>query len=161
MITWFPIGPDFAFTPRDTNFKRLSRRNEFARQGMVSSIAIDPNDANTIYTTEGNMQWSSGSFRTDDGGNNWTSLVDTLQQDDPLNVDPICVAHHPRISGTFFLGTGSGRVYASTTRGGSWSAPFNFGSNVFKICRRSAEQRKRSNFRRLCRLERHRTVAIE
>jgi hypothetical protein len=46
--TWFPVGPDCVFAPRDVNFQRLSRRDEQGRQGLVNSIAIDPTDASTI-----------------------------------------------------------------------------------------------------------------
>ncbi len=133
MATWFPIGPDFVFTPRDANFRRLSRRNELARQGLVNSVAIDPNDVSTIYTAEAPTSGGNAAFRTDDGGNSWTSLVDSLQQTDPGNVNPSCVAHHPAISGAVYLGTFSGRVYTSTTRGSSWSGPFTLGGQVFKL----------------------------
>jgi hypothetical protein len=37
-MSWFSIGPDFTFAPRDGNFKRLSRRNEVGRQGLVSNV---------------------------------------------------------------------------------------------------------------------------
>jgi hypothetical protein len=50
MTNWFPIGPDFVFSPRDVNFKRLSRRDDFGRQGLVNGIAVDPTDASTIGT---------------------------------------------------------------------------------------------------------------
>jgi hypothetical protein len=134
MTTWVPIGPDFVFSPRDINFKRLSRRNEYARQSLVNSIAIDPNDANTIYTAETPASGGTAVFRTDDGGASWTSLMDSLQSLDPGNTNPSTVAHHASISGVIYVGTYTGRLYSSTTGGASWSTPFTFtGTNVFKI----------------------------
>jgi hypothetical protein len=134
MTKWFPIGPDCVFSPRDVNFKRISRRNELGRQGLVNSIAIDPTDASTIYTTEAPTSGGNSAFRTDDDGASWVPIVDTLQQADPVGVNPSCVAVHPLTTGIVYLGTFSGRVYTSpNTRGNTWNAPFNIGSAVFKL----------------------------
>jgi len=42
-MTWFPIGPDFVYAPRDYRVtpRRLSRLNEYARQGLVGAIAVE------------------------------------------------------------------------------------------------------------------------
>jgi hypothetical protein len=134
MTTWFPIGPDGVFAPRDINFKRLSRRNELGRQGLVYSIAIDPTDASTLYTTEAPTSGGNSAFRSDDDGASWVPIVDALQQTDPGGVNPSCVAVHPLTDGTVYLGTFSGRVYTSPdTKGNTWAAPFAIGSPVFKL----------------------------
>jgi hypothetical protein len=123
VTTWIPIGPDSVFTPRDGNFQRLSRRDELGRQSLVNSVAIDPNDASTVYTTETPTSGGNSSFRTDDDGESWAPIVDGLQQTDPAGVNPSCIAVHPTTSGVVYLGTFSGRVYTSTTSGQSWSGP--------------------------------------
>jgi hypothetical protein len=134
MTTWFPIGPDFVFAPRDINFKRLSRHNELGRQGLVNSIAVDPADAGTIYIVETPASGGTGAFRSEDDGTSWTSIVDGLQQADPGGVSPSCIAVHPLSTGIVYLGTFSGRVYTSpTTKGATWNAPFDLGSGVFKL----------------------------
>jgi len=52
-MSWFPIGPDFVYTPRDSAPpQRISRRNMYARQTQVWNIAVDPNDPNTLYTVD-------------------------------------------------------------------------------------------------------------
>jgi hypothetical protein len=135
MANWFPIGPDFVFTPRDPNFQRLSRRNELGRQGLVNSIAIDPADPGKIYTCETPTSGGNCAFRTDDGCNSWNPIVAGLQSADPGNVNPSCVAVHPNVSGWVYLATFSGRIYVSPgTKGDTWNPnPFNFGSGVFKL----------------------------
>jgi hypothetical protein len=134
MTTWIPIGPDSVFAPRDVNFRRLSRRDELGRQGLVNGIAIDPTDASTIYTTEAPTSGGNSAFRTDDDSASWVPLVDGLQQTDPGGVDPSCIAVHPSATGIVFMGTFSGRVYTSpNTKGNTWSAPFTIGSPVFKL----------------------------
>ena len=93
-MAWFPIGPDFVFAPRNEDFRRLSRRNEIGRQGLVAAIAIDPSDPDVIYTAERPTSGGSSAFRTNDGGLSWTPIADSLQQLDPA-VDPNCFAVNP------------------------------------------------------------------
>ena len=134
MTTWIPIGPDSVFSPRDVNFRRLSRRDELGRQGLVNGIAVDPTDASTIYTTEAPTSGGNSAFRSDDDGASWVPLVDGLQQTDPGGVNPSCIAVHPSTTGIVFMGTFSGRVYTSpNTKGNTWSAPFTMGSPVFNL----------------------------
>lgn len=83
MTSWLPIGPDFVFSPRDADFKRLSRHNENGRQGLVAGVALDPSDASTIYTVEAPTSGGNSAFRSDDDGQSWTAIVDGLQQTDP------------------------------------------------------------------------------
>ncbi|MDQ5821961.1 MAG: hypothetical protein M3540_11020 [Actinomycetota bacterium] len=134
---WFPIGPDFVFAPRTAPFKRLSRRNEFGRQGLVSNIAIDPTDADTIYVAERPSSGGTSAFRTRDGGWSWTPIADSLQQVNS-NVDPSCFAVNPSHPEIVYMGTWSDRsAFVSTNRGepGSWGArtPLPNNANIRKL----------------------------
>lgn len=123
-MTWHPLGPDFVFAPKHDPFKRLSRRNEYGRQGLVSYIAVDPTDAQTLYIAERPSSGGTSAFRTRDGGLSWTPLADSLQRVDP-NVDPVCFAVNPDHPERIYMGTyGDSGVFVSTSRGdpGSWSA---------------------------------------
>lgn len=121
-MTWHPIGPDFVYAPRRTPAGRLSRRNEYGRQGLVSSITIDPTDAQTIYVAERPSSGGSTAFRSRTGGRSWDPITDDLQGPDPA-VDPTCLAVNPDHPETIYLGTGGRRgVYVSSARGnpGTW-----------------------------------------
>jgi hypothetical protein len=140
--SWLPIGPGFVFTARNGSYLRLSSRNELARQGMVGCIAIDPADSQIIYTTEGPNGPPAGAraFRTDDGGGSWSPIADDLIRQDPAGAAPSCVAVYPALAGTpplsigrVYLGTYSGQVYVSPSKGAAWLAPFNIGGQVLKI----------------------------
>ena len=133
-MTWFPIGPDFVFGPKNQTFKRLSVRNEFGRQGLVSSITVDPTDPLTLYVAERPSSGGSSAFRTRDDGRTWTPIADSLQQAD-ANVDPSCFAVNPDHPQTIYMGTWSKSVvYVSNSRGdpGTWSA-FGIPANVRKL----------------------------
>lgn len=120
-MSWYPIGPDFVFAPRRADFKRLSRRNEWPRQGMVNCIAIDPFDVSTIYVTEGPKIPGASAFRTSDGGNSWKPIADSLQQGDPL-FDPSCIVIDPADSNIVYLATFKTRhLVRSDDRGETWS----------------------------------------
>jgi hypothetical protein len=140
--SWLPIGPGFVFTARNGSYLRLSSRNELARQGMVGCIAVDPADSQIIYTTEGPNGPPAGAraFRTDDGGGSWSPIADDLIRQDPAGAAPSCVAVYPALPGTpplsigrVYLGTYSGQVYVSPSKGAAWLAPFNIGGQVLKI----------------------------
>jgi len=127
-MSWFPIGPDFVNTPRDSApALRLSRRNEYARQTRVTAIAVDPNNPNTLYTVDaviypGQPKGGSGAFRSDDGGQSWTSISDSIQQTNP-SLNPTCIAVHPTYGNVVYLGTDTGAIYVSNTSGANWSPP--------------------------------------
>jgi hypothetical protein len=134
-MSWFPIGPDFVFAPKDATFKRLSRRNEFGRQGLPSSITIDPTDANTLYIAERPSSGGTSAFRTRDDGASWTPIADALQQADS-SVDPSCFAVNPDHPTTIYMGTYSNQgVYVSSSRGdpASWSARHAIPGSVRKL----------------------------
>jgi len=121
-MTWHPIGPDFVFAPKNSPFKRLSRRNEYGRQGLVSSICVDPTDARTLYVAERPSSGGTSAFRTTDDGASWTPIADSLQQTNP-RLDPSCFAVNPDHPATIYMGTLADRgIYVSSNRGaaGSW-----------------------------------------
>jgi hypothetical protein len=132
-MPWLPIGPNTVFVPRDSNFKRLSRRNEWGRQGLVVYIAIDPTNTKTIYIAELPTSGGQCAFRTEDHGTSWVSITDSLHQTNP-NVQPYALAVNPVHSATIYMGDGgSGGVYASSTRGDSWTSPASGPVGVFKL----------------------------
>lgn len=134
-MTWHPIGPDFVYAPRATPFQRLSRRNEYGRQGLTSAITVDPTDANTIYVAERPSSGGSTAFRTRNLGRSWTPIADELQQADAA-VDPSWVAVNPDHPDTIYLATlGRQGVYVSSARGdaGSWGPRRPVGGVVRKL----------------------------
>jgi hypothetical protein len=134
-MSWIPIGPDFIFDPRNANFRRLSRRNEWGTQGTVNDIGIDPTDRQTLYIVT--RPWSGGSsaFRTRNRGATWVPIVDELQRND-RGTDPSCVVVNPRWPEYIYLGTyGHFGTYVSNARGnpGTWSARAGVNGPVRKL----------------------------
>jgi hypothetical protein len=128
-MSWFPIGPDFIYTPRDSGTpQRISRRNMYARQCQIWGIIVDPTNNNTIYTIDQNSyvgpvaKGGTSAFRTDDGGKSWTPISDSLQQPD-FTLQPTCIAVHPSSPNYVYMGTATGKIYTSTNKGQSWGAP--------------------------------------
>jgi hypothetical protein len=123
-MTWFPLGPDFVNAPRDlVPADRLSRRNEAARQTMVSSLTVG---GSNIYTVENPYPTGSGVWRTGDLGQSWTPISDALSIADPSLV-PICIAVDPVDSQYVYLGTESGDVHVASQHGDSWISVANPG----------------------------------
>jgi hypothetical protein len=127
-MSWFPIGPDFVYTPRDAAPPlRISRRNHHGRQTRVTGITVDPSNPSIIYTIDaviypGQPKGGSGAFRSDDGGQSWTSISDSLQQAN-ASMNPTWIAVHPAQGNVVYLGTDTGAVYVSNTSGASWNPP--------------------------------------
>jgi photosystem II stability/assembly factor-like uncharacterized protein len=128
-MTWFPIGPDFIYTPRDpVTPQRISRRNLYARQCQITGVTVDPTDSNAIYTVDqdsyvGPMpKGGAVGHRTDDGGKSWTSITDSLQQAN-FALNPTCFAVHPVNPSYVYMGTDTGAVYVSSNKGQLWGAP--------------------------------------
>jgi len=106
---WTPIGPS-PIAEGTTN-----------DNGLVSSIAINPNNPNIIYMgTVGGGVW-----RSNDGGTTWTPIFD---RQIALGVgEPAAIAIDPNNTNTVYVGT-SGRfapqpqagLFKSTDGGGSW-----------------------------------------
>ena len=131
-MSWFPVGPNFVFRPYDTGFKRLSRRNEAGRQGLVSAIAIDPADASQVYVAVRPSTGGAAAFHSTDGGNvSWAAISDALQQADPT-VSPSAIAVNPANPAIIYVATDDGRCFTSSARGaaGSWSAAGTLGGFV-------------------------------
>jgi hypothetical protein len=63
-MTWLPNGPSFVFAPRDSNFRRQSRRNEGGEQVLVARIAIEPGDPTTIYGVSRPTSGGVGVYRS-------------------------------------------------------------------------------------------------
>lgn len=132
-MSWFPHGPDFVFAPREGNFKRLSRRNAWGRQGLVSAIAVDPTDPATIYVVERPSSGGTTAFRTQSEGALWTPIADSLQRND-ANVDPSCIAVNPAHPEIVYMGTWANTgVYVSGNRGDTWGARNPIPANVRRL----------------------------
>jgi hypothetical protein len=132
-MNWFPVGPDFVFTPRNPNFQRLSRRNEIGRQCLVSSITVDPTDSATIYLCDRPSSGGSTAFRTRDEGHSWTPITDGLQTTNP-GVDPEHIAVNPDHPQIVYLCTfWDAGVYVSNDRGDTWGARSSVGGFIRKL----------------------------
>lgn len=139
-MTWFPIGPDFIYTPRSTaSPRRLSRRNQYARQCQIWGITVDPNNTNVIYTIDQDTykglpmpRGGSGAFRTEDGGGSWTPISDTLQQAN-FALNPTCIAVHPVNGNYIYLGTDTGGIFTSSNKGDAWGSSVSPSTNVKQI----------------------------
>lgn len=109
---WQPIGPLANATTINSN-KTMAR-------GRVNIVAVDPNNANTIYfgTPAG------GIWKSTNGGVNWTALTDELAQ---IGVSGIAI--DPSNSNTIYIATGdkdAGDTYSigvlkSTDGGATWN----------------------------------------
>jgi hypothetical protein len=120
MPNWFPLGPDFVFTPRNPTFRRLSRRNEFGQQCLVSSITVSPADPATIYVCARPSSGGASAFRTTDGGSTWKPITDALQRAN-YGVDPVHVAVNPNHPNIVYLSTyWDAGVYTSVDGGDTW-----------------------------------------
>jgi photosystem II stability/assembly factor-like uncharacterized protein len=85
--------------------------------GMVTSLAIDPQNPKTIYagTAGYNGDTGGGIFRSTDGGDNWKGLSV------PNSIgEPLALAIDPLNHGTVYAGTTTG-VFKTTDGGASWS----------------------------------------
>jgi large repetitive protein len=113
--TWFPVGP--ASSTGNGN----SSGNGSA-SGRVTSVAVDPADANVIYIATA----GGGAWKTINGGQTWVSLFEgyAAMYAGAIAVDPT----DPRV---IYLGTGAPNnnadsyygtgVYRSTDSGQTWS----------------------------------------
>jgi photosystem II stability/assembly factor-like uncharacterized protein len=89
--------------------------------GRITGIAVDPAQASRIYVAAAD----GGVWRTEDGGTNWTPLLDELG-----GMSTGAIVHHPSVPGVLLVGTGeanaSGDSYdgigilKTTDFGASW-----------------------------------------
>ena len=132
-MAWYPIGPDFVFGPRRSDFKRLSKRNEWSRQGLVNFIAVDPTDANIIYVTLRPTSGGTSAFRTLDSGKSWKPIADILQVGSP-GFDPNCIVVDPVDTSIIYLATWeSGQLVSSVNQGDTWSAKQSTSFSAWKL----------------------------
>lgn len=128
-MSWFPIGPDFVFSPRQVDFTRLTRYNELGQQGMVSAIAIDPTEPTTMYIVVTPGGGGTSAFRLRATQPTWVCIMDTLQSGDPT-IRPTALAINPAHPETLYLAvtlgeapTESSAVFVSHDRGDTWDGP--------------------------------------
>lgn len=138
-MSWVPLGPRFVFAPRNTNFQRPSRRNEWGAQAVVTKIAIEPGMPGTIYVVIRPSTGGVGLYRSNYAGTpneDWVSLVDPGQPNG-LNgqvISPNCIAIDPVQPSTIYVGTWDDQsVYVSTDRGQRWTRGVNLGAGVRKL----------------------------
>jgi photosystem II stability/assembly factor-like uncharacterized protein len=87
--------------------------NEGLTSRNVQRLAVDSNDARTIYA--GTL--GGGVFKSTDGGANWSQVIKGL-----TNLDVRAVVIDPNDSNTIYVGgIGGGGVFKSVDRAGSWS----------------------------------------
>src|SRR5262249_13890692 len=120
---WTSIGPKLI------PLAQLDPRNTPA-SGRIRAMAIDPNNANTIYVGAA----SGGVWKTEDGGTTWRALTDPQCSlvigaiaIDPNNTKVIYAGtgEGPTLSSSFLYGCG---VLKSTDGGVSWTQ---MGASVF------------------------------
>jgi len=103
--------------------------NDFWANIAVTTIAYDPTNTDIYYVGTGEGWYNIGAVRgggiwkTTDGGNTWSLLSSTIDNDEFYYVQKIVV--HPT-TGDVYAGTrgndwGEGGVYRSTDGGSSWS----------------------------------------
>ncbi|HEY4962120.1 MAG TPA: hypothetical protein VII29_14775, partial [Terriglobales bacterium] len=93
--SWNPLGP----APIPNGQTDPLFVNELPVSGRVSAIAVDPVDANTVYV--GTAQ--GGLYRTQNGGQAWTGLMDSA-----LSLAIGAITINPLDHNIVFVGTGEG-----------------------------------------------------
>ena len=94
LVSWTPLGPDPLPNGQTTGVS-------LPVSGRVTSIAVHPTNENILYV--GTAQ--GGVYRSLDGGNNWTPLMD-----DALSLAVGSIALDPIDPTTLFVGTGEGNL---------------------------------------------------
>lgn len=88
----------------------------------ISGIAIDPNNSSNIYIStgdgDGTGTYSSGVYRSTDGGESWSPT--SLTYNIPERIQGKKLIAHPTVSGTLFF-TSSLGIYRTTDHGATWS----------------------------------------
>jgi photosystem II stability/assembly factor-like uncharacterized protein len=127
-----PLRPDVIYASGSHSgvYKRVSGsqwqgRLEGLKNLWVTSLAIDPHDANTIYAGANyNLQPEQGLFRSGDGAYSWEDISHLLP--DTAYVQVTDVVHgageiYVAISGSTPYGQGQARIYKSVDQGTSWA----------------------------------------
>ena len=117
-MSWIPIGPQTILAPQLPPYTRITRSG-FGTHCAVLSIAVSPMNRNHIAVVTRRVGGTSA-FITLDDGHSWTAIADELTRElYPLDLS--CVAFHPTIRGTLYLGARDGRkVLISHNYGRQW-----------------------------------------
>ncbi len=111
------------WVPRNSGFPHL----------RTMTVAVDPQDSQTIYTTlwaePGSAVWEGGIYRSTNGGESWTARNNGLPQQIDPEVGLTCnfptVLVHPDSSGILYAGNRPWApdpgVFKSTDGGGLWT----------------------------------------
>lgn len=127
-MQWFPVGPDFVFSPVDTGYTRLSPANESGANGRVLSLAMDasadPLHPSVLYAIGGEGPTtpvtSATVFRKAAADAAWSCPGDALLAAHP-DVDPFCVATHPSFPDHAYVGTWQDQaMYIFDGAAGTW-----------------------------------------
>jgi len=110
-----------AITPNWTNLGPSTSLGGYAGLGRLNTVAIDPNDANTILVGAA----SGGIWKSTNKGSSWTALTD-----DFTSMGISCIVYKPGNSNTVYCATGDmdgGDTYTtgilkSTDGGTTWNA---------------------------------------
>jgi hypothetical protein len=94
LVSWTPLGPDPLPNGQTTGVS-------MPVSGRVTSIAVHPTNENIVYV--GTAQ--GGVYRSLDGGNTWTPLMD-----DAISLAVGSIAIDPLDPTTLFVGTGEGNL---------------------------------------------------
>jgi photosystem II stability/assembly factor-like uncharacterized protein len=86
------------------------------RYAPIQSLAIDPEDSNTIYV--GTAESPLGAYKSTDGGVSWSAASSGL----PAGHNIISLAIDPRKTGTVYAGCDGGGVYKTVDGGANWAA---------------------------------------
>lgn len=143
-VAWFPIGPDFVFTPNksaDARPARLSLRNERGRQSAITHLTADPREPFSLYA----LVVRNGHAvlrRRNDKADDWFCISDELavRENDP-NIVPTCLATNPMFNDHIYLSVHDqlgAATFASYSRGdlGTWGSRARIvdgSAKVFKI----------------------------
>ena len=124
--TWYagaPYGGVWKSTDFGASWKPLTDSWKYL---SVSSIAVDPRNANTLYVGTGDMpggsRYARGVMKSTDGGASWTNVGLFGITIPKLVVDP-------DDSNNVLAVTSFGNIYRSTNAGASWTSVLNVGTD--------------------------------
>jgi photosystem II stability/assembly factor-like uncharacterized protein len=104
-------GGVFKSTDSGSTWRAINNGLPSINPFVVSSLVVDPKTSGTLYVAS-----VDGVFKSTDGGTNWGVAISGLTDTNVtvLAIDPI-------ITSTLYVGTGSGVVFKSVDKAGTWS----------------------------------------